>query len=157
MKTLTFNKIISLLTLGFIIINFGIVLYFFPYLPENIHSHYNLLGNADDKANRFIIFLLPGLSLLMYFLLEYFIRKPEIMNFPVKVTEENRKELYFVAVTMINFIRFLLILLLLYVSMSVVYNEIKGIKQIYAPVVYLFIVLIFLTLFVGIKKIYNIK
>ncbi|NPA43870.1 MAG: DUF1648 domain-containing protein [Chlorobi bacterium] len=155
MKKLTFNKFISLLSPVLIIINFGVVLYYFPSLPEHIHSHFNFLGRADDKANRFVIFLFPVLSLIIYFSLGYIIRKPERMNFPVRVTEEYRKELYSVGITMTNIIRFLLVSLFLFLSGAVVYSEMKGVNQINISIVYLFIIFILLTLFAGIKKMYD--
>jgi uncharacterized membrane protein len=154
---MNFIRIITILSFILLLINILLVLFYYPQLPDVIDSHFNIIGTADNNASKIIILILPILSLLSYLLFAYVIRHPEIMNFPVRLNETNKNRLIVISVQMINTLRFLLSFLFLYISISVIYSEIKLLHHINVYIIYIVIVSIFLTLIIGIRKMYSIK
>jgi len=57
----------SLVILGLVVLSFGVGVYFYPQLPEEVASHWNAQGQVDDYMGRFWgAFLMPIVSLVIY-------------------------------------------------------------------------------------------
>ncbi|MUK89054.1 DUF1648 domain-containing protein [Ornithinibacillus sp. L9] len=97
MNELPTSKIVSNLNKPLICIILGNLIYAiisFTSLPDEIPIHFNLAGEADNWGNKALIFILP-LMFKVIFLILYFVSKsPSMINYPVKVTEENAIDLY---------------------------------------------------------------
>lgn len=53
-----------------ILASFGIAIYFYPFLPDRVPSHWNIYGEVDGYSSRFFgAFGLPLLNIAMYVLL----------------------------------------------------------------------------------------
>jgi uncharacterized membrane protein len=60
---------ISFLPLVIIIIGFALAFYFYPQMPEKVVSHWDINGEPNGYMPKFWgLFLLPGLSVIMYLL-----------------------------------------------------------------------------------------
>lgn len=56
--------------LATVILMFAVAFFIYPQMPENIASHWNINGQADSYLPKILgLFLLPGISLIMYLLL----------------------------------------------------------------------------------------
>ena len=61
-------------------------------LPDEIPIHFNGRGDADDWGSKGMIFLLPGLCIFLFVMMNVIGNlKPSTYNFPVKLTEENAR------------------------------------------------------------------
>jgi len=80
----------GIIILGIIIISFLIGIYFYPQMPDNIVSHWNAQGQADDYMPKFLgLFLMPAVSLVMFLL---FLAIPKID--PLKANIEKFRKYY---------------------------------------------------------------
>jgi uncharacterized membrane protein len=60
-------RLIQTATWGFLILYWILILYYFQYLPEQIPTHFNALGEADDHGSKLNIFLLPAIATMIVF------------------------------------------------------------------------------------------
>ncbi len=93
---------------------------FYADLPDEIAIHFNLKGVADGFGHKSTIWLLPILGLIIYYGL-YLVTtkvKPHLMNYPVKVTEENAEKLYAMSLQMMILLNILMALLFLILSIE---------------------------------------
>jgi uncharacterized membrane protein len=70
-------KIVNIIALIIVIISFGIGIYFYPQMPANVASHWDVNGYVNGYMSKFWgLFLMPVLSFVMFMLL-IFIPKME--------------------------------------------------------------------------------
>lgn len=67
---------------------------YFPSLTEKIPIHYGLSGIADAWGSKSTLLWFVGIQVVMFLVFAILSRYPQIHNYPVKVTEENREELF---------------------------------------------------------------
>ncbi len=109
---------------------FLILLWIYPLqlytsLPEQIPTHFNLNGNADDYGHKQSILLLPiiatilniGMSVLSYY--------PHLYNYPTRITPENVANQYRFAIRIIRLSR----IITSCVFFLIVYRIIAGIQN----------------------------
>ena len=65
-------------------------------LPDTIPTHFNFQGQVDGYGHKSALWAIPMLSAGLYLALGLIATKlkPWLMNYPVKVTEENAPKLY---------------------------------------------------------------
>lgn len=88
----------------------------FSELPEIIPTHFNAEGQADGYGSKGFIWLLPGVSVLLYAALSVLIRYPHIYNYLVQITEENAAKQYRIAIDMIRILNVVVQILFFYIS-----------------------------------------
>lgn len=91
-------------------------------LPETIPVHFNAKGQPDGWGSRISIFFSPLLALALYILLTLLNRRPEIFNYPVRITPENAAFQYTLATRLIRLLKLSLIILFGAITWSVVYS-----------------------------------
>lgn len=69
----------------------GYALFLYLVLPETIAIHFDAAGNPDGYGSKSTVFILPGIYLLLQFLMSVMAQTPELLNAPVKLTEENKE------------------------------------------------------------------
>jgi uncharacterized membrane protein len=84
---LIFSYIISFATLLIVAVNY-------PKLSDIIPTHFNLKGEADGWGHKSTVWLLPIINIVLLVFMSYVIRIPHKHNYLVKVTEENKADLY---------------------------------------------------------------
>ena len=93
-------------------------------LPETIASHFNSRGEADGFSGKAVLWLLPGLSSVMYVGLLILTKYPHIHNYMVNITEANALKNYRFSIRMLRVVNFLCVLLFAYIT----YKMIEGAK-----------------------------
>lgn len=88
-------------------------------LPDRIPTHFNIKGQADDWGSKASIFLLPGISILLFTGITILNKFPHIFNYPVKVTGENALRLYKKSVRVMRILKALVVMLFLIIEWQV--------------------------------------
>jgi uncharacterized membrane protein len=87
-------------------------------IPDQIPGHYNAVGEIDRWGDKSELIVLPIVSWLMYGLITLIERYPQIWNTGVRVTEENRTEVYRLLKSLIAVVK--MFVLLMFGSLSVI-------------------------------------
>lgn len=95
---------------GWMVVAFNVFLVLGVYfdLPENIPTHFNFQGQVDGYGHKSALWAIPMLSAGIYLAMGLLATKmkPWLMNYPVKVTEENAPKLYPLAFRMLSMMNF---------------------------------------------------
>lgn len=73
---------------------FVVVIWVYPSLPEKIPTHYNFLGEIDGWGERSVVWWILAIEVSSFVLVSLLSFFPQVHNYPVKVTDENREALY---------------------------------------------------------------
>ena len=92
---------------------------FYFDLPDTVPTHFNLKGEADGFGSKNNLWLLPILSVVMYYgMLKITTRmKPWNYNYPTKVTEKNAPLLYALSIRMLVGLNLGIVLVFLVISL----------------------------------------
>ena len=92
----------------------GVSLYlliFWDAIPAQVPAHYNAAGIVDRWNGKSSLIILPGLSWALFVFISLIERTPQIWNTGVRVTKENRAEVYRVLKNMIDVVKMLILLI----------------------------------------------
>lgn len=103
----------------------GYVIYSYADLPESVPVHFNINGEADRWGSKASIQALPIIGIGLTIILGLTPRFPKYFNFPVKVTESNKNELYRLAFRMIRVINVIILVLFGFTTVHIV-NSARG-------------------------------
>lgn len=149
------EKYKAILYLSYIVCIISIIIFFVGVqnLPETVPIHQNIKGEVDDWGSKITLYVLPSLSFIIIMLISFLIRKPDILNYPVEVTEKNKKVLYqkmqlFLALLSLFIAALFLVLILESVT---IFNIAFGLPF------FIFYVLFFSLIPIGIIKYFNKK
>lgn len=139
-------KDIKLIRLGWLIVitNLAFVAFYFLSLPEQIPIHFNLKGKADGFGSKSTLWVLPLISLAIYYGM-YLVAtkvKPHLMNYPVTVTEKNAPKLYAMSITMLVILNLLIAVLFLVLSLEIIGISLKWFKPTLGSIILGFVVFI---------------
>lgn len=129
MRNITNNTsayIIELLSLLFVAATVLLVLLNYADMPDKIITHYNINGIQDGYGDKSSILYLTGISIVMYAGLTFLQKRPGIYNFPVKVTEANKAQLYSYGTKMVRLLKLFISALFCYIAYSSVQNQAMG-------------------------------
>lgn len=96
---------IGLTALAVMLWNTGQALYGPHPLPESIPTRFSLLGHPVAWSSPTILLLPPVITGLLYLLLSVVARYPEHFNYPVEVTEGNRRHLQMLALELLTVLK----------------------------------------------------
>lgn len=80
-------------------------------IPDQIPGHYNALGEVDRWGNKSELIFLPILSWLMYGMITLIERFPQVWNTGVRVTPENRAQVYRLLKSLIAVVKMCMLLM----------------------------------------------
>jgi uncharacterized membrane protein len=83
-------------------------------LPARIPGHFNLAGQPDAYSNKSDLLYYPIFSGIAYIFMTLLSRIPQFFNYPWAITEENAARQYRLARGLINWLKLLLIWMLVY-------------------------------------------
>ncbi|HMM10759.1 MAG TPA: DUF1648 domain-containing protein [Bacteroidales bacterium] len=106
-----FDKILEVAAVVLLFVLWVYTFAVWSVLPETIPVHFNVKGQADGFGDRITIFFGPLLSLVLYFLLTVLNRRPDIFNYPVKITPENAQFHYRLAMRLMRMLKLSLVLM----------------------------------------------
>jgi len=69
------------------------ITWYYPQLPNQIPSHFNVFGDADDWSGKGWVLILFGTAAIMHFSLIWVSRHAKSFNVPVERTTENEADL----------------------------------------------------------------
>lgn len=69
------------------------VLWYYPGLPDQVPSHFNVFGDADDWSGKGWVLILLGMSAIIHLCLIWISRHAKSFNVPVERTAENEDAL----------------------------------------------------------------
>lgn len=75
---------------------------YYESLPELIPIHFGLDGRPDGFGPKVMIWLLPGIGGFSFVGMKILCRYPRLFNYPVKITTENARRQYRLAVRLIR-------------------------------------------------------
>lgn len=87
------------------------VIIMWPQIPDQIPTHYNFAGEADDYGGKGSLIFMMVLAWFMFILITVLMRFPNTWNMPVKVTADNKARLYSITRAMLEVIKMLTSLL----------------------------------------------
>ncbi|MGH7596447.1 MAG: DUF1648 domain-containing protein [bacterium] len=140
---------LGLLTMAFVMIKS------WPLLPETIPHHFGVSGKPDAWGGKGILWLLPGISLMLYVGLTILRRYPHIYNYPWPITEQNAATQYHLARTMIGAFKAEIVLIFVYLqwqTIQVALGKAEGLGVAFLPI---FLILIFGTIGIYFVKAYQ--
>jgi uncharacterized membrane protein len=108
-------------------VNVFLVLGVYADLPETIPTHFNFQGRVDGYGHKSALWAIPMLSAGLYLAMGLIATKlkPWLMNYPVKVTEENAPKLYSLALRMLAVMNFCFVMAFL-ITTGIILLKIKG-------------------------------
>jgi hypothetical protein len=110
-----FDKIINFLAFLFLGCQICLALYSMYDLPAIIPIHFDAGGNADSYGNKETLLILPVLSVIIFFFIQYLSKHPHWFNYPVKITEHNAEKQYSNATAMLRILKMSITLIFLLV------------------------------------------
>lgn len=120
---------------------FAIVAY--SSLPETIPTHFDFSGAVNGYGGKGMLFLLPSISFVLYIGMYLLNRRPDIFNYPQKITEENAATMYSIATKMIRVINFIISVVFLAIEFISIDAASSNSSTIGAWVIMLLIIVIF--------------
>jgi uncharacterized membrane protein len=111
---LEFLSIIGLLAM------LGLVIYYYPKLPEIIPTHFNGSGQPDGYGNKSDFWILPGISVFTYVLLTLINLVPHKFNYLVTITPQNALKQYTMGTRMVRYIKLIIVWLFGYINFSII-------------------------------------
>lgn len=109
-----FDYAIGLLALLLLGLQVYLIIQYWADLPERLPTHYNFRGEPDDYGSKTSILSLPLIGLGLFVMMTFVALNPQSMNMPVRVTDENREQVYAKGVRFVHILRFLISFLFAY-------------------------------------------
>ncbi|WP_373550614.1 DUF1648 domain-containing protein [Haliscomenobacter sp.] len=110
-----FDYTIGIMALLLMCLQVYLVVQYWPDLPERLPTHYNFQGKPDAYGAKSSILFLPLLGVGIFVMTTVVAMYPQSMNLPVKVTDENREQLYAKGTRFVHILRFLISVLFAYI------------------------------------------
>lgn len=86
-------------------------------IPQKVPMHFNAAGEIDRWGSRAELLILPVISWLMYGLLTVVEQLPGAWNTGVKVTEENREQVYAFLGHMLSMLKLLIMVMFTWITL----------------------------------------
>jgi uncharacterized membrane protein len=94
-------EIIGVISLAFfwimLIINYST-------LPKIVPVHYNAEGEVDNFGSKMSLIILATIATILFIALNYFSKRPHILNYPVEINSENTKKQYTIISKMLRYL-----------------------------------------------------
>jgi uncharacterized membrane protein len=107
------DRVLEAVAIGGVLFGVYIVLLGWSGLPATIPTHFDASGNADDWGPKYMIWLLPAISVVMVPAMLFLRRFPWLSNMPIKITEVNAENQYSLIVRLLSMLACFISLLFL--------------------------------------------
>lgn len=116
-----------IIPLAAVILGFAVVAFNYGALPDTVPIHFNGRGEADGFGSKLILWVLPVINLVLFYLLELTTKSSfKWFNYPVTITEENAAAQHKIALQMIAVIRLITTLMLSWLTYEIITTIQKG-------------------------------
>lgn len=99
-----------------LIILWVIAIFCFINLPATMPIHFNSAGQPDNYGSRTTIFLLPAVGTILFGGITLLNKFPFLFNYPVKITSDNALRQYTIAIRMMRYLKFILLIIFSYIE-----------------------------------------
>lgn len=89
-------------------------------LPDTIPIHFDINNQPDNYGSRHTLWLLPVIATLIVGFLQLSQRAPDKINYPVKITEENKSRQQQLVLLLLGYVGLLIPTLFLFIVYSIV-------------------------------------
>ncbi|KGN79119.1 hypothetical protein HW49_07025 [Porphyromonadaceae bacterium COT-184 OH4590] len=117
---------------------------------------YSNVSEDAEIADKTIVLVMTSVAIITYIALSFLQRKPQIFNFPIPVTDQNRETLYTLGLKIIIRIKFLIMLSFLYANITSA-CFLEKYDDMVSWAFYFIIALIFIVPIYYIRKMYTLK
>jgi uncharacterized membrane protein len=124
------DRAIELVGYGALLMLFGIPAIFYYSLPESIPVHYGFDGVPGRYGPRNMIWLLPGIGIVLYAGMMWLVNYPHLFNYPVRLTTKNIYRQYRYAQRVLRMITTLAVVMfafLNYMGILIAFDQIDAI------------------------------
>lgn len=150
------DNIIELVSIVVLLITVVIPIIFYSNISEEVPIHYNIHGEPDAYADKFMVFIITALAIVTYVVFSILQRKLQIFNFPIPVTDQNREALYTLGLKLIIRIKLLIMVSFLYANVTSA-CFLDGYEDIVSWIFYSILALITIIPIYYIRKMYALK
>jgi uncharacterized membrane protein len=126
MKTDFSPKLIEWITIAVTLAHWGMVVYIYDALPKVIPVHFDASGTPDGFAEQSQFFLAPLVGFVLFIGLYFLRRFPQIYNYPVPITPENRERQFQAASRLIAQLNLSISIVFAVISWTTFEASIKG-------------------------------
>lgn len=119
MKKLTVNLVLEVLCATILLGTLFYLSCIYNRIPEIIPIHYDLQGDADDYGNKNVVWILVVFEVFTYAVLSLVQLNPKSCNYPVQVTETNKKRLFFLGKRLLLCMKLCTVILFSYLAICV--------------------------------------
>jgi uncharacterized membrane protein len=112
-------------------------LIYFGKLPDTIPKHFDFHGQPDSFGNKWFIWYLPIIGIVLYTGLTVLNKYHHLFSYPTKVTNENAEKVYKKGIIVIRLVKLTIILLLVYLnlkSIEIGLGQIDKLSGLFLPV-----------------------
>lgn len=110
------TALLDWLTVAGVVAASAIALHAWLVLPEIIPVHFGIDGRANGWGSKGVIWMLPGIALLVAVQLTLLRRIPHTFNYAVRITADNAQRQYQIACTLLTWMRTELVWLMVYIA-----------------------------------------
>ena len=111
-----FTKQLEILNYILIILFWVITVLAYKYLPNEIPTHYNGLGEVDAYGDKITIFMLPFIATILFVTLTITANKPHWFNYSETITAENVETQYKNAMRFMQSLNFFVLLIFIFID-----------------------------------------
>jgi uncharacterized membrane protein len=131
LKFTFFDWTLEILSLGFLvtIIVLPFIVADYSNISGPIPIHFNIYGQPDNYAGKWSLWLFPGIGIFIYLMLTFLNRYPNVFNFPVEKTEQNKKRLYYLATRLVRFLKLVTLVMGCYITFHILRALSTGINN----------------------------
>ncbi|MDR2928361.1 MAG: DUF1648 domain-containing protein [Cytophagaceae bacterium] len=113
-----YDRVLEFAGLAIVFANWILIAVTYSKLPETVPVHFDAAGEANGFGTKNIILMLPAIATGIFLLMTALIRFPHIMNYPVRITDENAFVQYRLMTRMSRCIAFTIALFFGYIELQ---------------------------------------
>ncbi|MDK7375112.1 MULTISPECIES: DUF1648 domain-containing protein [Weeksella] len=136
LKKTYYDFLIEIIT--YIVIIVSVVFLFINYqqLPTTIPIHFNARGEVDGVGEKYTLYILVLIQIILFIGLNFLSKKPHLYNYPVPITDDNKAQQYQLAsrfIRVLNLFISFIFFLLIYETISVALEKSNGLGEWFLP------------------------
>ncbi len=108
----------------------------YQQLPTTIPIHFNARGEVDGVGEKYTLYILVLIQIILFVGLNFLSKKPHLYNYPVPITDENKVRQYQLAsrfIRVLNLFISLTFLVIIYETISVALEKSNGLGEWFLP------------------------
>lgn len=131
------DMVIDVIAIGAIAATIGLIAFHWSRLPERIPHHFDLAGKPDAWGGRWLLVILPVISILLCISLTAVSRIPHRFNYLWAITPENAESQYRIALSMLAILKVIIAIMFAYmtwITIRVSQESAPGLGLLFMPV-----------------------